>query len=117
MTVANTAGLRELAHRYYVGELSYESYRDERTRLLDRLTGQAGDDDTSRDDTQPMPDKTRLMKASSKQRRRPLWLFMAILAMIAALVWLMNTEWLSVSSLQTDAAHPASSRTPNINRP
>lgn len=93
MTHASSTGLRELAHRYYLGELSYEAYRDERTRLLDSLTGQPGDEDTSREDTQPMPDKTRLMGASSKHRRRPFWIFVAILIMIAALLWLTNTEW------------------------
>lgn len=112
MTVTATTGLRELAQKYYLGELSYEVYRSERTRLLDNLTGQAGDDDTSREITQPMPDKTRLMEPSSGRRRRSLWIFIAILAMIAALLWLMNTEWFPLSSLQGNSVRS----TPDISR-
>ena len=116
MTVTNTTGLRELAHRYYLGELSYEAYRNDRTRLLDSMTGQAGDDDASRENTQPMPDKTRLMEASSKRRYRPLWIFLAILVMIATLLWQMNKEWFLVSSMQRDAASPKPDNTLDNNR-
>ena len=92
MTDANNTGLRELANRYYLGELSFGAYRNERTRLLDHLTGQDCNEDAGEENTQPMPDKMTLRKTSTSRWLRSLWIVITILIMIAAVFLLINTS-------------------------
>ena len=78
--------LHELAQRYYLGELSYESYRSNRTQLLDRLTHQP-EDDLDSEDTKPMFEQTRLMPSAASRWQQSVWLLMAALIMIVAVVF------------------------------
>ena len=95
----NNAELHELAHRYYLGELSYASYRNSRTQLLDRLTQQPGDASDS-DDTKPMLDKTRLMPTAPSRWHPSVWLLMAVLIMIVAALFVWKSGWLTSSLVQ-----------------
>ena len=78
MSDDGTKDLHRLARRYYIGELSYESYRSERTQLLDRLTRQAGDDDMNLSVTQLLSDETRVMQAASSRRHHMIWVLSLI---------------------------------------
>ena len=104
MSEANSSGLRELAHRYYTGELSYESYRSERTSLLDGLT-QPSAYLMSTSDTRPMSEKTHVAPASSR-RRHPVWILIMIVVLIAVLIWLLKSGWMTISlaAMQPGAA-------------
>jgi len=86
---AKSTDLRELAHRYYTGELSFESYRIKRTSLLDRLTQQSTYQ-MSTSDTRPMQERTRVMLVSSRWRR-PVWILIMIVVLIAVLIWLLKS--------------------------
>jgi hypothetical protein len=101
---ADSSGLRELAHRYYTGELSYESYRSERTSLLDRLTQQSAYQ-MSTSNTRPMLEKTRVVPVSSR-RRHPVWILILIVVLIAVLIWLLRSGWMTISlaAMQLGAA-------------
>jgi len=98
MSDDGTKDLHQLARRYYIGELSYESYRSERTQLLDRLTRQAGDDDMSLSVTQHMSDEARVMQAASSRRHRMIWVFIVVLIAAVALIWVMKSGWITISS-------------------
>lgn len=98
MSDNGTKDLHQLARRYYFGELSYESYRSERTQLLDRLTRQAGDDDMDLSVTQLMSDKTRVMQVPSSRRHRMIWVLIVVLIATVALIWVMKSGWLTISS-------------------
>ena len=89
--------LHQLARRYYIGELSYESYRSERTQLLDRLTRQAGDD-MNLSVTQLMSDETRVMQAASSRRQSMIWVLIVVLIATVALIWVMKSGWITISS-------------------
>ena len=116
MSDDGTKDLHQLARRYYTGELSYESYRSERTQLLDRLTGQAGDDDTDLSVTQLMSDKTRMMQAPSSRRRSMIWVLIVVLIATVALIWVMKSGWITISSAQMEhGAISAPANAPDIN--
>jgi hypothetical protein len=107
--------LHQLARRYYIGELSYESYRSERTQLLDRLTWQAGDDDMNLSVTQLMSDETRVMQAASSRRHRTIWGLIVVLIATVALIWVMKSGWITISSAPME--HGAiTAPAPDINR-
>jgi len=83
MTDADGTFLRELAHRYYSGELDYASYRHARTELLDQLTRAV--DDLDSEITRPMPKKSRARRDSTR-RRRLVWVLIVIsVIMVSAL--------------------------------
>ena len=107
--------LHQLARRYYIGELSYESYRSERTQLLDRLTWQAGDDDMNLSVTQLMSDETRVMQTASSRRYRMIWILIVVLIATVALIWVMKSGWITISSDRME--HGAiTANAPDINR-
>ena len=108
--------LHQLARRYYIGELSYESYRSERTQLLDRLTRQAGDD-MNLSVTQLMSDETRVMQAASSRRHRMIWGLIVVLIATVALIWVMKSGWITISSAPMEhGAITAPANAPDINR-
>ena len=116
MSDDGTKDLHQLARRYYIGELSYESYRSERTQLLDRLTGQAGDDDTDLSVTQLMSDKTRVMQVPSSRRHRMIWVLIVVLIATLALIWVMKSGWITISSAPMERGSiTAPANSPDIN--
>jgi len=88
--------LHQLARRYYIGELSYELYRSERTQLLDRLTRQT-DDDMNLSVTQLMSDKTSVIQEPSSRRHRMIWVLIVVLIATVALIWGMKSGWITIS--------------------
>ena len=99
MSDGRSYGLRELAHRYYTGELSFESYRRERTQLLDRLTLEL-DDDASEPVTQPMLAKPGVPHASGWRRVSSLLMLIVLIMIIIAIIWMFKPEWFAFSRLQ-----------------
>jgi len=96
MSDTSSYGLRELAHKYYLGELSYEAYRLERTHLLDRLTLE-DDEDISESITRPMPQKSDASRTSGSSWQRSLLILIVLLISIVAIIWLMKPGWLVLS--------------------
>ena len=92
-------GIRELAHKYYTGELSFESYRRQRTQLLDRLT-RMHDDDASEPITQPMLAKPGVPHASGLSRVPSLLILIVLIMIIIAFIWLFKPDWFALSRLQ-----------------
>ena len=116
MSDNGTKDLHQLARRYYIGELSYESYRSERTQLLDRLTRHAGNDDMNLSVTQLMSDKTRVIQAPSSRRHRMIWVLIAVLIAIVAMIWVMKSGWITISSAPMEhGAITVPAITPDIN--
>jgi hypothetical protein len=95
MSNTSSYGLRELAHKYYQGELSYDSYRQERTQLLDRLTLR-DDEEISEPITRPMPEKSDASSASGFRWLRSLLILIVLLTSIVAIIWLMKPGWLAL---------------------
>lgn len=105
--------LRELAHDYYKGELSYESYRSERTRLLDGITEITGDDGCTRPATQPS-NKSGMSGQSLEHKserswylRRAGWLLIVAVITIILMVWAMDSGWLTLLLGHLDSADTA----------
>ena len=96
MSDTSSYGLRELAHKYYLGELGYEAYRLERTHLLDRLTLE-DDEDISESITRPMPQKSDASHASGFRWLRSLLILLVLLISIIAIIWLLKPGWLEHS--------------------
>jgi hypothetical protein len=108
MSDTGNTDLRKLAHEYYRGELSYASYRQARTRLLDRITAVPDDDDgtvsVARQANKPdmagkspgyNPERSRLLQGA---------ILLLIVAMITAilLVWAIKSEAMMLSLGQAD---------------
>ena len=110
---SSNKGLRELAHAYYKGELSYESYRSERTQLLDRVTGVTGDGGCTRSATgqanKPGVADQLLDHKSERSRciRRTVKVLIVVLIAIFLLVWAMRSGWLALPVGQLDSADTA----------
>jgi hypothetical protein len=89
--------LRKLVHDYYDGELSYSSYRQARTELLDRITAVTGDAGCTRSTTRGT-DKSSVAGQSPGHKtgtfrilRGIVWLLIAVL-IVVLLVWVVQSE-------------------------
>lgn len=96
MSDTSSYGLRELAHKYYMGELSYELYRHQRTQLLDGLT-QQDDDDSIEPATRPMQEKPGASQASGFRWPHSLLILIMLLLTILVIIWLTKPGWLVTS--------------------
>ena len=87
MAESRLRDLRELAHEYYMGKLSYEIYRSKRTQLLDDLTREE-EDDTNDSKTRRMPSSTAAKQAPVHQQPETRWNYnyIVILMMFVAII-------------------------------
>jgi hypothetical protein len=111
MDNTSNKGLRELAHKYYKGELSYESYRSERTRLLDKLTGATGTDESTRRIVQSLYRPHEAAESPGNKYVFPrylsgkLWLLLVILTAILVVAWAMVSGWFPLSLTQLEPTY------------
>lgn len=101
--------LRKLARDYYMGDLSYESYRSARTQLLDRITAVAGADDYTGSTTRQANIRGKAGQSLEHHSERSWYLRGTIWMLIVVLIAIILMVWIMLPLDQPDTAGTAAS--------